>query len=335
MAVWLDRAGSYGEQESIALEQSLAVVGWDDLPDLGLAKTREDIQKLCEETYPDAKPKTIINWVGQLYAFRHRWKKGDYVVLPLKTKSAIAIGKVAGEYKFHPDFPLGAKHSVPVKWLATDIPRTAFDQDLLYSFGAFLTVCQIQRNNAEERIQAVLEGKKPLKLIEKLKSYGEEIPDLAEYARDQIRSYISQKFKGHNLERLVNEILKAQGYQTEQVPSGPDGGIDVIAGRGPMGFDSPRLCVQVKSSDSPIDVNVLRELQGVLKKFGADQGLLVSWGGFKGTVDKEARQIFFEIRLWDSDDLLSALFNNYEKLSEDIQAELPLKRIWTLVLPEE
>ena len=62
---------------------------------------------------------------------------------------------------------------------------------------------------------------------------------------------------------------------------------------------------------------------------------MVSWGGFKGTVDKEARQIFFEIRLWDSDDLLSALFNNYEKLSEDIQAELPLKRIWTLVLPEE
>ena len=333
MTVWLDRAGSYGEQEAIALEQGLAVVGWDDLPDLGPTESREDIQKLCEETYPDDKPKTIINWVGQLYAFRHRWKKGDYVILPLKTKSAIAIGKVAGEYKFHPDFPLGAKHSIPVRWLATDIPRTAFDQDLLYSFGAFMTVCKIQRNNAEERIQAVLEGKK--QLIEKVNFDGEEIPNLAEYARDQIRSHISQKFKGHNLERLVNEILKAQGYQTEQVPAGPDGGIDVIAGRGPMGFDSPRLCVQVKSSDSPIDVNVLRELQGVLKKFGADQGLLISWGGFKGTVDKEARQIFFEIRLWDSDDLLSALFNNYENLSEDIQAELPLKRIWTLVLPEE
>ncbi len=340
MAVWLDRAGPHGEQETLAIDQGLAVVGWDNLPDMRPTKTREDIQRLCEEYFPHAKQKTIINWVGQLYAFRHRWKKGDLVVLPLKSRSAIAIGRVVGEYKYRSDLPNGAKHTVPVKWLETDIPRTKFDQDLLYSFGAFMTVCQISRNNPEERIIAILEGKLPLTIIkpkegEEDETEPTEIPNLEENARDQIRTYINSHFKGHDLERLVNEILKAQGYQTEQVPPGPDGGVDIIAGRGPMGFDSPRLCVQVKSSDSPADVNILRELQGVLKRFGADQGLLVSWGGFKGKVDKEARQIYFQIRLWDSDDLLSALFANYDKLSEDLQAELPLKRIWMLVPKEE
>lgn len=101
-----------------------------------------------------------------------------------------------------------------------------------------------------------------------------------------------------------------------------------------MGFDTPRLCVQVKSSDSPVDVRVLRELQGVMKNFGAEQGLLVAWGGFKDSVAKEARQRFFELRLWDSGDLVRALLEFYDQLPEDLQADLPLKKIWILV-PEE
>ena len=34
MAVWLVRAGRNGERESFALEENLAVIGFDDLPDL-------------------------------------------------------------------------------------------------------------------------------------------------------------------------------------------------------------------------------------------------------------------------------------------------------------
>ena len=49
---------------------------------------------------------------------------------------------------------------------------------------------------------------------------------------------------------------------------------------------------------------------------------------------QEARQSFFQIRLWDSGDLLRAIFKNYDKLSDQLQAELPLKRIWALVLEE-
>ena len=340
MTLWLDRAGSHGEQEAVALEEKIAVVGWDRLPDLGQVQTKEELQAILQKTYPDVKANTIYNWRGQLWAFSKRWEKGDWVVLPLKTRSAIAIGRVEGDYKYRPKGPEGAYHSRPVKWIRTDVPRTAFDQDLLYSFGAFLTVCEISRNNAEERILAVLHGKQPPSPSPS--STGEEegpepmeVPNLEENARDQIRQHISQKFKGHDLERLVDEILKSQGYKTERVPAGPDGGIDIIAGRGPMGFDPPRLCVQVKSGDSPADVNDVRELQGVLGRFRAEQGLFVSWSGFKGHVNKESLQDFFLIRLWDSDDLLLALFENYDKLSEDITAEVPLKKIWTLVLPEE
>jgi len=71
-----------------------------------------------------------------------------------------------------------------------------------------------------------------------------------------------------------------------------------------------------------------------MKDFRADQGLLVSWGGFKSTVLSDARRHFFDIRLWDSGSLVQALLENYAPLSDDLQAELPLKRIWALVLEE-
>ena len=36
------------------------------------------------------------------------------------------------------------------------------------------------------------------------------------------------------------------------------------------------------------------------------------------------------MRLWTQKELLEALFANYERLDEDLRAELPLKRIWTV-----
>lgn len=131
--------------------------------------------------------------------------------------------------------------------------------------------------------------------------------------------------------RLVGSILRAEGYQVEISKPGADGGVDILAGTGPMGFGQPRLAVQVKSGSTPADVGVLRELQGVMPRFGADHGLIVSWAGFKDSVIREARQLFFEVRLWDSGDLVAALQDNFEKLPEELQAELPLKRIWLLV----
>jgi restriction system protein len=96
-----------------------------------------------------------------------------------------------------------------------------------------------------------------------------------------------------------------------------------------------RLCVQVKSSTSPVDVKVLRELRGVMQKINAEYGLLVSWGGFNKNCLKEAKDDFFMIRLWDSGDVLNDIFKYYDKFDDELKAELPLKRIWSLVLEED
>jgi len=338
MALWLVRAGRHGERETLAIEKSVVVIGWTELPDLSGIHSREALFKAMEENHPDAERKTLVNWTGQVWAFLRTILREDLVALPLKSRSAIAIGRITGDYDYRADLPEDARHTRPVEWLG-EWSRNAFDQDLLYSFGAFMTVCRIQRNHAEERVRAIVEGRKPTS--SPAREDDDSATDIAiahdieQWTRDQIRTFIGKKFRSHELTRLIAAILRAQGYQAQESPEGPDGGVDIIAGKGLLGFDPPRLAVQVKSSDSPIDVKVLRELQGVMKNFGAAQGLFVSWGGFKGSVAKEAARVYFEIRLWDADDVVRMVQAYYADLPEAIQAELPLKRIWTLVQSEE
>ena len=335
MALWLVRAGKRGEQEEFALNNRVAVIGWDDLPDLSQVQTREELYNLLEETYPEIQRKAIISWLSQIWPFVREMQQGDLVALPSKRRPVVYFGRVKGPYVYNPNNPEGAKHTRPVEWFK-EIPRDRIDRDILYSLGAFMTVCRIQRNNAEERVVRLLEGKSPEKIKNEEKKEGEGYPaDLEEYALDLIRQHIARKFKGHRLAYLVEAILQAEGYFTYRSPEGPDGGVDILAGRGPLGFDEPRLAVQVKSGDAPVGGPELNQLRGAMGKLNARVGLFVSWGGFKGAAEKEKAQSFFEIRLWDANDLIQALLANYERLPDDIQAEIPLKRIWILLPGEE
>jgi restriction system protein len=157
---------------------------------------------------------------------------------------------------------------------------------------------------------------------------------LGQAAHDQIVAHIQNRFKGHELAKLVDAILKADGWVTKLSPPGPDGGVDILAGRGSLGLDQPRLCAQVKSQTSPADVTVYRTLQGSMQTFKAEQGLLVCWGGFNKVVLTEAKQGHFSVRLWESRDVVEAIYRNYERLPAEIQAELPLKKVWMLVAEE-
>jgi restriction system protein len=330
MSLWLVRAGRHGEQEQGALDNNVVTIGWNEFNDLSKIKSREELTQLYLKLNPGSKKMKAANEVGQIWRFIQEIQKGDLVALPLKMQSGISIGKVESDYQYKEITP-NIKHIRYVKWIKT-IPRSAFDQDILYSLGAFMTVCQIERNEAENRVKQLL--KEEIPSVEEGALEGEEIIDVEEYAKDQIIKYIDKKFKGHNLARLVNAILEVQGYKTTVSPPGPDGGVDILASGGTLGFDNPKICVQVKSSSAPVDVKILRDLKGTMRDVKAEQGLLISWSGFKDTVIKGAKNDFFFIRLWDQGDLLNEIFRCYDRFDDELKAELPLKRMWGLIIEE-
>lgn len=338
MSIWLVRAGSSGEYESKFLDDRRIYLTWYDLStNLETLPSQKELRSHLYELYPDSKKGRINNWSSQIWPIAHRMKIGDWVVLPSKKKASIHFGKISGDYEHKPKGPNPFFHSRAVEWFAQDVPRNSFEQDILYSFGAFMTVCRITRNNAEARIKSMAESGWKYPSISSTVSSddAEDTIEAGEFdterlAKDQIARLITARFAGHRLSELVDGVLKAKGFLTYRAPPGPDKGVDLLAGSGALGFEGPRICVQVKSGDSPVDRPTLDQLIGAMQNFGAESGLLVSWSGFKGTVDKEMPAQFFKVRLWDQDALIDELLACYDDLDEELKADLPLKRVWVL-----
>ena len=55
-----------------------------------------------------------------------------------------------------------------------------------------------------------------------------------------------------------------------------------------------------------------------MSNISADYGLLVSWSGFKKSVTMEIPKQFFKVRLWEAKTIIEEIFNNYDKLSDEI-----------------
>ena len=342
---WIVRSGRAGEREQWALAKGWTGGGFAEGTSLVTASSRDDVLAAVAAVYPTAAEGKVKNFAAQLWALRGRMDVGDLVVMPLKSSPQVAIGRITGGYTYREDEEdLERRHVRPVEWLVDDVPRTAIRQDLLHSLGAFSTICEVSRNDAAWRLDQLRAtqldpGARTPARDAALKGQNGEVAtdadaesiDIERYARDQIASRVIEVFSGHRLAELVAAVLTAEGFTCEVSPKGPDQGIDIVAGRGLLGLDAPKLLVQVKSEATAVGDPVVQQLEGVVSRQGADQGLLVAWGG----ITREARQMVntrrFVVKVWNSEDVLSAVFRNYHRLPAAIREELPLKQVWTLV----
>ena len=370
MTAWVVRGGSRGEREPEALDNSILTIGFGLLGDLSGVSGRDgfiEVVRLSRLTPRRCFPITTpSSWVGgkqrrrhpgqireihpehslhqvrnhgrQVWSFVEQIQPEDLAVMPRKGTGFVAVGVFLGDYLYRS--PAGDfAHGRRVSWINTEVRRDQIGDDLKRSLSADSTVFRPRAEGSEERLRALAEGNESDgtsvatgNFIQDVESTEDEPAlDIEEYALGQVREYVERNFHGHALSDLVAAVLEAEGYRVAVSPPGPDGGVDILAGKGPMGFDSPRICVQVKSGRQASGVNVLRELQGVMQTFQADHGLLVSWGGFARPAELEARAMHFNVRLWGADQLLEAVLENYELLSADVRSELPLKRLWALV----
>lgn len=358
MTTWVIRAGRHGEREQWCLTNGAAGGGWDEVGDLATCKSREDVRALVDAAYPTATVGKRANWTGQLWGLLGV-EAGDLIILPLKATKTLAIGECTGTYTYRASEPI--KHSVSVDWKRDDVARSAIKDDLLYTLGAIMTIFRASRNEADRRFAEVLRtGVDPgsLGLSSATPSpdptgttgtaggggaasgTGDSaaadavtdpvvVPTL-ETIRDRVRTHLSENFKGHALTGLVADILRARGFTCDVSPPGPDQGVDILCGSGPLGLDSPTLIVEVKSETGQVSAPVVRGLQGAMLSNRSDQALLVAWGGITKDAKREIRTDRLSMRIWNADDVLDQLFDVYDLLPAETRGAIPLKRAWVL-----
>jgi restriction system protein len=125
------------------------------------------------------------------------------------------------------------------------------------------------------------------------------------------------------------------GYYVPSVsPPGPDGGVDVVAYKDPLGTVTPRIRVQVKHREQKVTVKEVRELEALLRKEG-DIGLIVSSAGFTSEVEREIRASGRHIETMNLDRLIELWQKHYENIREPGKRLLPLVRLHFLAPAEE
>ena len=336
MALWVCRAGRDGEYEIKFIEDNAVYCTWHEVDwDMSKFDNREQFKEEIRKTYPDRIEGWINNTTGQLWAFSHSMKIKDLIATPSKIKRVIHFGEITSDYKYNEADGI-FRHTRSVKWLK-EIPKDSFDKDLLYSFGGATTIFSITRKKpfAEELVRKML-GISALPAQEDSEDISTDVYDLPEEvdieetALQEIADRLIAKYKGHGLAEVIAAILEAKGYTALVSPPGPDKGVDILASQGSLGFDPPRICVQVKSGDNPLGRSTLDQLIGAMSNHKADYGMLVSWGGFKSTIQQEEANQFFKVRLWTHREIVKEFLRHYEDLPEDIREAIPLKRIWII-----
>ena len=341
-SAWVVRAGNRGQSEDFNFERGRVTIGWPEIGDLSGCSSREAVRHLVDQAYPGENPQRLAVYAGQLWAFRQGVQPGDLVVMPLKTKPGyLAFGRCTGGYAYDSAAPSDRRHFLTVDWQPEPVSRAVLKDDLLAMVNGAMTVFSPSRNRAAARLEAVAAGGAdpgvgvPMTVASPSPSSADvavadppQVPTL-DAIRDRVRARIVEDFGQHKLTHLVADVLTALGFVCEVSPAGPDQGIDIRAGRGPLGLDTP-IIVEVKSEPTAVGAPVMRGLHSAMSKNNAPQGLLVAMGGITAPAKKEFESLRTIIQVWDAEALLDQLFATYPLLPDSTKAALPLKQVWVL-----
>lgn len=117
---------------------------------------------------------------------------------------------------------------------------------------------------------------------------------------DQMRALSPERF-----ERLVGAVYRGLGFEVEQLGAWnqADGGVDLLAVDHSAGAGPFTMAIQCKASRNRVDARPVRELAGVLPRFRAHKGIVVTTSEFTGPARAEVTGDLWSISLHDGDDL--------------------------------
>lgn len=318
------RAGNDNELIDDFLENGRVAIGWGAVGDLSGCDDREEIQKQYRQVFEKRKDGGVQTDTAQLNMLVNRVDSGDRVLTYDKGAREYHIGTVTGNYFYESEEgPDGYPHLRSVKWMDQTLARDDFSTSAQNTLGGALTVFSL--NEVSNEINALLEGESPAEDPET----GEEEPPYIEEVQSTAEELISDivaDIDPFDLEELVAAVLRAMGYKAKTTQAGGDYGVDVVAHPDALGFEEPRIKVQVKHTKSSVGNEDIGRFLGTLNH--GEKGLYVSTGGYTRPAQTEARAHGLHVTLLDRDDFIELLLEHYEGLESEFQSLVPLKPVY-------
>jgi restriction system protein len=311
--------------------QGHIAIGWPRIGDLSKAPTAAEIGEAYRRAYPEAKAGKIGNAVAMITKFRSTMKVGDDVVTYDPAKREYLIGKVTSQYVYDESIVRDHPHVRKAEWsgrVSRDLLRVRSRNTL----GSTLTLFSVPEDVFVDLV-AALQSRTASIVPTALVPVSDERDELEESREDTegralelIKDRIL-RLDAEEMQHLVAALLRAMGYRTRVTPKGPDRGVDVFASPDGLGFQEPRIKVEVKHRpNSQIGSQEIRSFLGGLRP--GDRGLYVSTGGYTKEAKYEAERSNFPLTFLNLDELAGYLMAYYESFDPDGRALIPLVKVY-------
>ena len=307
--------------------KSLVAVGWSKLGAVSPKDSPEDLLKRAKAAGYNPKGADSGGW--QVWRFANRIEPGDRIVTYDPSRRVYAVGEAVQKYAFDPtalsaDYP----HVRHVKWLG-DVPRDALSPASKNSLGSGLTLFEVPAAAAAEIVSALKgqsnTGEVTASIEKEISQFADVFKDIENRSFEFIKDRVDA-LDWDEMQELIAGILRALGYKTRVAKPGPDRGADIVASPDGLGFENPRILVEVKHRIGPMSAKDVRSFLGGRHK--DDRGLYVSTGGFTKDARYEADRGTIPLTMWELDDVVENLTRYYDQLDSETRQLVPLKRLY-------
>jgi restriction system protein len=329
-SMWMVRAGEGAWLIEDFERDSFVSIGWKEMGDLSALRTRDEFVKRAEAAYPSAKKGQIVGYAGQPYRFVREIRPGDAVITYKPSERTYLVGTIEGEYEFSTSVSVEHPNIRRVKWRGR-VNRDNLSVATRNSLGAISTLFLVTPDAATEIERQLVAGASapPSSAPPAAPTVEEQVDDLYKDLQARALEFIKDKLSQldwDEMQDLVAGLLRAMGYKTKVSPSGSDRGKDIIASPDGLGFEDPRIVVEVKHRTAAMGSQEIRSFLG--GRHDRDKGLYVSTGGFTKEARYEAERGRIPITLMDLDDLAHSVLEHYEAMDGETKRLLPLRRIY-------
>ncbi|MBB4842470.1 restriction system protein [Paucibacter oligotrophus] len=326
--MWMVRAGEAGWRFDEFERESIVSIGWDEMGDLTALQGRDAFMRQVEISYPKAKPSTYPSSAGQVFRFVREIKVGDSVLTYSPPQRSYLVGVVEGAYEYAPTASAEQPNQRKVRWIGR-VMRDNLSVATRNSLGAISTLFMVPVEAAAE-IERLLSGAAQAVVSTPAAPDAEDqVDDLYKDIQGKAFEFIKDKVSQldwEDMQELVAGLLRAMGYKTRISPSGSDRGKDIVASPDGLGFEDPRIVVEVKHRTAAMGSQEIRSFLG--GRHDNDKGLYVSTGGFTKDARYEAERARIPVTLMDLDDLVKALLEQYERMDIDMQRLIPMRKLY-------
>lgn len=330
--MWMVR-GDSGRLYEEFKEGQIVAIGWWELHDAKPGMSRETLAKMYATKRPEFKHGTIIAGASQVWRFLNEVETNADVITYNPSTRKYLIGRIDGPPSAEQTpKKRGVSLIRKVTWVG-EIDRDQLSTTTKNSLGSTLTIFRVPDSAASEVLAVLKQGRRiqdsPDETTTDTNDSDQDTTTLLEDIEVRAAEFIKDlitRLDWNEMQELVAGILRAMGYKTRVSKLGSDRGADIFASPDGLGFETPRIVVGVKHRQGQTESKELRSFLGGRHK--DDRGLYVSTGGFTKDSRYEADRASIPVTLWELDDIVRSIVENYESLDAETKQLVPLKRLY-------